>query len=69
MKKIIGLVASMIILTGCQAWVEPISNGDKDSEAWIFVNKPGGDFERNGVYHCTSETGVPVCQKARMRNK
>lgn len=66
--KFLKLIPFVLLVSGCQAWVTPITEGSKDGEAWIFVEKPAGDFQRNGIYHCSSENGTTTCQKATVKN-
>jgi|APFre7841882630_1041343.scaffolds.fasta_scaffold232647_1 hypothetical protein len=67
--KFLLLVPIVFLLAGCQAWISPISSGSTDkAETWIFVTKPAGDLERNGIYHCSSKEGTPVCAKATVKN-
>jgi hypothetical protein len=58
--KLLLLVPIVFLLAGCQAWITPISPGSNDqTQTWIFVTKPAGELERNGIYHCSSKDGVP----------
>ena len=67
--KLLLLVPIVFLLAGCQAWITPISSGSKDqTETWIFVLRPAGELERNGIYHCSSRESVPVCAKAVVKN-
>jgi hypothetical protein len=64
--KLLLLVPKVLLLAGCQAWVSPISADS--TQTWIFVTKPAGELERNGIYHCSSKDGAPVCVKATVKN-
>lgn len=66
--KLLKFIPIIFVISGCQAWVTPISDGASDGDAWIFVEKPAGDLERNGIYRCSAKSGSTVCQKAKIRN-
>ena len=68
--KLLLLVPIVFLLAGCQAWITPISapSSNDQTQTWIFVTRPAGDLELNGIYHCSSKEGVPVCARAKVKN-
>lgn len=69
--KTLFLTAAILFISGCetQALITPISPADNDqTQTWIFIEKPAGDLEKNGIYHCSASSGEALCKRASVVN-
>ena len=70
--KSLFLISIVFLFTGCvapQAIITPVSLADNDqTQTWIFIQKPSGELQKNGIYHCSSNEGDAVCTKAKVKN-